>query len=175
MKLIYLLYVTPILTGLSHSDWQVRESAYKKADNAIFLMLAPRNHPDPEVTHRLRILQDRHLWSPEKIEFEMFDKFPRIYWRLYAVPRENCYITDREILMRAKAIVLPGLFVVGGDYWAFREEFGLEKDWEKYTFLSGFNRPTDVILFRNFLDSRNPKIRMVVAGVAGASTLGEWR
>lgn len=177
LTLFKLLYLLPILTALGSPDWKVRNKAHKRADNAFFAWVAPRVHHDPEVNRRINIIRDKYIWSPEQREIAIYEADPRLYWRLYVVPGENCFYTDREVLGHVKCHFGTDEF---GDqsaeyYWIFRDEFKLGHTWEQHTFLSGTWEPEDTTLFRNFMHSRNPKIRSVVAGVAGASTLGEER
>jgi hypothetical protein len=160
---------------MGSESWQVRDHATRKADNFLFAYLAPLEHPDPEVQMRLDAIRQRHVYSYDQLEAWMHETNIRQYWRTYAIPRYNRVYKDDFLLREIKCVITIGPQPITFLYWEFKDEFKLSDNWQDHPFVSGLDHDTDLADFRNFLTSRDPQQRKLTAGLAGASTLGEWR
>lgn len=147
--------------------FEVRDKAHKIADNKFFTLVAPFHHRDADVDFHLKRLYYNHWWPPHLREEWLYYNNPRLYLRVYLVPRMNCVFTDYQVLSDYKCQVDD---TDVGWYWEFRDEFGItDRNWNRFGFLEGFWNTEDVRNFRDFVNTHDPTVRKAFSAIAGAS------
>lgn len=139
MAIIFLL-----MAGLGSDDWETREYYSQLCNNPVFAILAPSDHPDPEVRNRVHKIKATQLWW-----YYNFEKYLRIrhfgVWvHLYIV--KGTKYTDDE------------LFQFFRDDVQSREKFfKLHASKHQYMMFSFPIRPEDIQSFKDHLKTIRAK------------------